>query len=212
MNFSAAAQSIRLNAGSKGFTLLELLIALVIFSLLAVMAYSGLNQVLIAQQRTEAQAKRLTEVQHTFTLLEHDIEQTVAREIRDAYGDPQPALIGNIYGDYLLELTHTGWRNPANNPRSNLQRVAYSVRDGKLHRYLWYMLDRAQDSVPFDMLLMEDVKEFEFRYMDKGQEWHTSWPDDLSSSTPDRSPPRAVEVSITTDDFGKITRRYRVPG
>lgn len=197
---------------SDGFTLLELLIAMAIFGILAVMAYSGLNQVLIAKERTDAQALRLTEIQRTFSLLEQDIEQTVSREIRDAYGDPQPALVGNIYGDYLLELTHTGWRNPANNPRSNLQRVAYTVRDGKLIRYLWYMLDRAQDSVPFDMELMGGVKEYEFRYMDKGQEWHTSWPDNLNSAKPDRSPPRAVEVSISTEDFGRITRRFQVPG
>jgi general secretion pathway protein J len=196
----------------QGFTLLELLISLTIFALIAAMAYSGLNQVLTARDRSDEQASKLADVQRTFNYLERDIEQTVDRKIRDGYGDSQPALVGNITGDYLLELTHSGWRNPANNPRSNLQRVAYTVRDEKLIRAIWYMLDRAQDSKPYESELMSGVKAFEVRYMNKGHEWVTGWPDALLGEKPDLSPPLAVEVNIDTKAFGKITRLFRVPG
>ena len=196
----------------RGFTLLELLISLAIFALIAAMAYGGLNQVLKTRDVADRQAGQLADVQRAFNFLERDIEQTVGREIRDAYGDSQPALVGNITGDYLLELTHAGWRNPANNPRSNLQRVAYTVRDEKLIRAVWYMLDRAQDSKPFESELMSGVKSFEMRYMNKGHEWVGSWPDALIGTKPDRSPPLAVEVNIDTKAFGKITRLFRVPG
>lgn len=195
-----------------GFTLLELLISLAVFALISAIAYGGLNQVLLARSQTDEQARQLTEIQRAFTFMGRDIEQTVPREIRDGYGDPQPALVGNMFGEYLLELTHTGWSNPASNPRSHLQRVAYTVRDEKLLRVLWYMLDRAQDSTPFESVLMSGVKQLEFRYMDKGQEWKTSWPDDSSGTGADRSPPRAVEVSIESDTFGRVTRLFRVPG
>jgi general secretion pathway protein J len=196
----------------RGFTLLELLISLAIFAMIAAMAYGGLNQVLIARDQTDQQSTQLADIQRAFNFLERDIEQTVDRGIRDAYGEPQPALLGNIAGDYLLELTHTGWRNPANNPRSNLQRVAYTVREEQLIRAAWYMLDRAQDSKPFESELMSGVKTFEVRYMNKSHEWVSSWPDELIGSKPDRSPPLAVEVNIETEDFGRITRLFRVPG
>ena len=197
---------------SHGFTLLELLISLTIFALIAAMAYSGLNQVLVARNNSDQQAGQLADVQRAFMFLERDIEQTVPREIRDGYGDLQPALVGNITGDYLLELTHAGWRNPANNTRSNLQRVAYTVRDEKLIRAIWYMLDRAQDSKPYESELMSGVKTFEMRYMNKAHEWVTGWPDTLAGAKPDRSPPLAVEITIESTAFGKITRLFRVPG
>lgn len=203
---------------SQGFTLLELLISLAIFALIAAMAYTGLNQVLASRSKSDQQAQQLAEVQRAFTFIGRDIEQTVPRKIRDDYGDLQPALVGNITGDYLLEFTHTGWRNPANNPRSNLQRVAYTLRDDKLIRAIWYMLDRAQDSKPYESELMSGVKDFELRYMNKAHDWVTGWPDDLtasgsgSGSAPDLSPPLAVEVTIDSKTFGKITRVFPVPG
>lgn len=200
----------------RGFTLLELLIALSIFAVIAAIAYNGLNQVLATRNRADVQANNLADLQRAFTYLERDIEQTVPREIRDGYGDLQPALVGNITGDYLLEITHTGWRNPANNPRSNLQRVAYTVRDEKLIRAIWYMLDRSQDSKPYESELMSGVKDFEMRYMNKSHEWVSGWPDDLSGSgpgnKPDLSPPLAVEVTIESKVFGKITRVFSLPG
>ena len=197
----------------RGFTLLELLVALIIFSILSAMAYSGLNQIVIAKERTEKNAKRLSNLQRAFTMLGRDIEQTVNRQIRGPYGDPQPALVGNYggYGDYMLELSRTGWRNPANNPRSNLQRVAYGVRDDKLYRYMWYMLDRAQDSEPFEVEVLDNIKEVTITYIDKQQEPHQGWPDTLGSE-PDKSPPRAVVVEIEMEGFGKVKRMFRVPG
>ena len=104
----------------QGFTLLELLISLVIFSLIAAMAYGALNNILIARSQTEAKVQKLYQLQMALTLMERDVEQAVDRPARDGYGDEKPALVGNEYGDYLLEFTRTGWLNPLNSPRSHL--------------------------------------------------------------------------------------------
>ena len=188
---------------SRGFTLLELLISLVIFSLIAAMAYSGLNNVLIARSQTEAKVQQLYKLQMALTMMERDVEQVVDRPIRDEYGDEKPAFVGNEYGDYLLEFTHTGWLNPLSSPRSNLQRVAYSIKEEKLIRTIWYALDRAQDSEHFDTVLLDDVKNLEFhgemqrafgeylddvknlefRYLDPNGEWQRSWPPQNLSGT-----------------------------
>jgi len=217
---------------NNGFTLLELLISLVIFGLIAAMAYSGLNNVLIARSQTEAHVQQLYKLQMALTMMERDVEQVVDRPTRDEYGDEKPALVGNEYGDYLLEFTRTGWLNPLSSPRSNLQRVAYTVKDEKLIRTIWYVLDRSQDSEHYDTVLLDDVKNLEFRYLDANSEWQRSWP---PQNTPGSIPgqvqqqnqqqqqaatqyiqqpvlPGGVVVELETKGFGKVERWFHVPG
>ena len=199
-----------------GFTLLELLVALSIFALLAAMAYGGLNTVLKARSATDAQALRLSQLQYTFFWLGRDIEQTVNRTVRDEFGDPQPALRGVELGDYRLALTRGGWRNPAHRPRSTLQRVAYGLHDDQLLRVYWNVLDRAPDSQPVENVLLDGVERLELRYLDAKKEWHDSWPAAVTGAVPGAAGtadlPAAVEVTIETKREGRITRLFGVAG
>ncbi|WP_455199542.1 type II secretion system minor pseudopilin GspJ [Kaarinaea lacus] len=199
-----------------GFTLLELIVTLAIFGLLSVLAYGSLNTVLKGKQVTEEHATRLAQLQRTFLWLERDIEQTVNRSIRDEYGDSQMAITGVEVGRYQLELTRAGWRNPAGRARSNLQRVAYSIRDEKLVRSYWNVLDRAQDSQPLETELLDGVTRMELRFLsiqsNNEQEWADSWPNYALGGQPTGDPPQAVEVTLETEAEGRLTRLFRVPG
>ena len=73
---------------TRGFTLLELLVALAVFAIMATAAYSGLRSVLFTRAAVEEQSRRLAAVQMAVYRLEQDVEQTLARGIRDEYGDP----------------------------------------------------------------------------------------------------------------------------
>ncbi len=64
---------------STGFTLLELLVALSIFSIVAVLAYGGLDSVLEQRILTEESAERLATLQKTYLIIQRDIEQLVPR-------------------------------------------------------------------------------------------------------------------------------------
>jgi len=195
----------------QGFTLLELVVAMAVFAIMAAIAYSGLNNVLIAQQQTEVHSEQLHQLQLAMTWLERDIEQTVNRGVRSQYGELLPPVIGNDFEGYLLELTRGGWRNPANQPRSHLQRVAYALRDEQLVRAYWRVLDRAEDSKPLENVLLDGVKAVEIRYLGANGEWRTSWPE--LSTTGNVNPeiiPKAIEVNVDTKQFGKITRLLRV--
>lgn len=196
----------------QGFTLLELLVALGIFALLAAMAYGGLNSVMTARQITTQHAERLSELQMAFLWLGRDIEQAVDRSIRDEYALVQPAMLGVETGRYQLELTRTGWRNPAGRTRSNLQRVAYGLRDGNLLRVYWNVLDRAQDSEPLESVLLEGVEKLELRFLNNRNKWQDSWPSSQLGGTVSATPPKAVEVTLETKNEGRITRLFRVPG
>lgn len=193
-----------------GFTLLELLVALAIFGLLATMSYSGLRTILEQQAGTEAAAERLAELQKIYMLMQRDIEQAVDRPVRDEYGDEQPALAG---GD-VLQLTRGGWSNPAARARSSLQRVGYAFEDDQLVRYSWSVLDRAQDSEPLRQPLTDSIEQLQLRYLAASNEWREQWPDtvpDTQSETPPSGLPRAVEVTLDHTQFGQLVWLFQLP-
>lgn len=192
---------------NKGFTLLELLVALLIFAVLAVMAYGGLQVVLDAQKRTETQSARLAELQTFFAILNRDIEQMIDRGIRDNYGEPRASLVGDRSS---IEFTHTGWRNPGGFARSNMQRVAYVIDDNKIVREGWQVLDRAQNSAPITNALLNDVNEIEIRFLDQDLQWQLQWPVLGAGSTTTPGLPRAVEIVVDVEGWGRITRLFGV--
>jgi len=195
-----------------GFTLLELLVALSIFGLLAAMSYSGLQAVLEQQSHTEQAAYRLGELQKVYLVMQRDIEQIVPRTVRDEFGDAQLPLIG---GD-ALQLTRGGWRNPAGRQRSTLQRVGYAYDDDEqLVRYSWSVLDRAQDSEPLQQPLIEDVERMGLRYLDGNDEWREEWPDAVAAidADPADAPalPKAIEVTLDHKTFGTLVWLFQLP-
>ena len=198
-----------------GFTLVELLVALAIFAVIAVMAYGGLSTVLQVHSHLEQQGTQLAHLQIAFTWLERDLEQIVDRPIRDEYGEKQPAIQGNLQ---QLELTRTGWRNPAQQSRSTLQRVAYHLEDKNLWRSYWQILDRAQDSRPLQVDLLSNVTEFQLRYLDNNLQWHEQWPllETLETSPTEvknqiQPTLKAIEVTVNVRGWGQLIRLFRVP-
>lgn len=198
---------ISLRARQDGFTLLELLVALLIFTFLAVMAYGGLRVVLDSQKRTAAEMMRLGELQTFFAILERDVEQMIDRDIRDAYGDEKASLVGDIN---TLEFTRSGWRNPAGFARSNMQRVAYALDQEEVIRYGWRVLDRSQESTPIEKVLLDKVNEFDIRYLDQQMQWQPQWPVLNANSTAIPGLPRAVEITVDVEGWGRITRLFSV--
>ena len=193
-----------------GFTLLELLVALSIFGLVATLSYSGLSAVMTQQSQTEIAADRLSELQKLYLIMQRDIEQVVLRPIRDEYGDVQPPLVGGEN----FQLTRAGWRNPAGRQRSNLQRVGYAIEEQQLVRYSWAVLDRAQDSEPLVQLLTEAVERIQIRYLGVDNEWKEQWPDTQTPANPAvvQSPlPRVVEVTVEHEMYGPIVWLFQLP-
>jgi general secretion pathway protein J len=201
----------RFRAVHAGFTLLELLVALAIFALLSVMSYGGLNTVLRQRAVTEVEAGRLAEVQKIYMLMQRDLEQIILRPVRGEYGDTLPALSG---GDGI-QFTRGGWNNPLGHPRSNLQRVGYAMVDGHLTRYVWIVLDRAQDTQPLEQPLSDQVTALDVRYLDDSDEWLTAWPNPAKVAAAGGVPvdelPRAVEITLTHRQYGTLVWLFRMP-
>ena len=187
----------------QGFTFIELLVALAIFAVLSLLAYGGLASVLDGSDLAGARAARLGELQRAVTRLADDLAQVSTRPVRDAFGDPLPALAS---ADATLELTHGGWRNPTGQARSTLQRVGYAIDDGVLVRRVWPVLDRAPDSLPLEQRLLTGTGDFALRFLaERGGRWESAWPP-AGSAVDNAGLPLAVEVTLEVDGFDRISR------
>ena len=189
---------------SAGFTLIEILVVLVIFSVLSVMAYGGLNTVLTLRSKVTEALDRTAALQKGYLRLRNDFQQLRARPARDAYGEPQPALL--VRSDGAVEFTRSGWRNPLSHARSALERVAYRIEDGKLIRENWPVLDRAQDSNVAAVTVLEQVEDARWRFLDADRQWQGSWPSAslVQSSPGTAAPPLAVELTLELKDLGEV--------
>jgi len=186
----------------RGFTLIELIVVLVIFAVVAVMAYGGLSAVLNARERVLQSLERTAALQKAYVRLRNDLQQLRGRSARDGYGEPQGALA--VLPDGAVEFTRSGWRNPLGQPRSALQRVAYRLDDeNQLVRASWTALDRAQDTEPSLVVVLEQVEDIRWRFL-QGNDWRDAWPPAGASGATLDEVPRAVEIVLTLKDLGEV--------
>ncbi|MES9970497.1 MAG: type II secretion system minor pseudopilin GspJ [Candidatus Thiodiazotropha sp.] len=196
---------------SDGFTLLELLIAMMIFAIMATFVYAGLKVILDTEHQTSQYSQRISKLQLGLNLMQRDIEQMVARPVRDEYGDQQPALKSGGISDILLEFTRDGFANPMQLPRSNLQRVGYTFEENTLYRLTWPTLDRSQESEPYRRKLIGDITSLELVFYDKALQEKREWPPRTSGGQ-DEDPsalPVSIEVKLELKDWGTIRRLFR---
>ncbi len=210
-----------MRAHQAGFTLIELMAAIAIFAVMATMAYGGLSAVLETREGVTAALERSKTLQMATWRIRRDLEQIVKRPVRDSFGDPQPSILGTPEAG--LAVTRNGWRNPLDLPRSSLQRTRYRLdEDNDLVREHWRVLDRAQDSVPVETTLIEDVESLEWRYLNAQREWQDRWPANASAlDTPAelaegaggaQEAPLAIELRLTTPAWGELRLLFMVPG
>ncbi len=205
---------------SRGFTLIEILVAVLIAAILAAMAFTAMSQALDHRQLIRARTERLAAVQATMRSLVQDFSQLQPRPVREPIGGGyQAALVGATAASPEVTFTRGGWANFAGEQRSTLERVRYALRDGTLYRDHWNVLDAQLQPGPVTRKLLDDVTDFQVRYMDNARNWQGAWPPQpLTGPTATagqqqlRWRPIAVEVTLQLKDWGTLTRLIEVAG
>ncbi len=188
---------------ARGFTLLEMVLALAVFALLGLMANRVLYQGMALEQRSARHASRLAQIQHALAIMERDISAMLPRPVRTtgALGGESPRTVIGRGGSDSLIFTHAGWLNPgATLARSRLQRVAYRVESESLVRAFLDYPDMPAGSDAHHRRLLNGVSALRLRYWVEG-DWRRDWQGDGAL-------PQAVEVSLTLSEGTTVTRRF----
>jgi general secretion pathway protein J len=170
----------------NGFTLVELLVALLIFSMLAAAGVGLLRFSVDAQAATKTRLDALASERRIEALLASDAAQAVPRLSRNVAGDTVQAFEGNASGFTLVR----GGVDPLTEiARPALQKVQVSLENDRLVRRTFPMLDGAEPGPP--AVLASRVTRAGFRYRSR-EGWRDLW-DPLR---PDLMP-RAIELVVT---------------
>ena len=90
----ARGESWALGKSGRGFTLIEVLVAMAITALISAVAYGALSSALSAAESVRSATVRSHDINQTLTVLSRDIRQVVNRSIIDEFNQPAPALSG----------------------------------------------------------------------------------------------------------------------
>jgi general secretion pathway protein J len=189
------------NPRARGFTLIEVLLALLILGVIAVLGYRAVSSLSDSETKLSNEATRWRTLDLFFSRLEGDLRQAMPRPAR--FGDTRmPAWIGSadVNGNSTLEFSRAG-------PEFTLeagsagQRLAYGFRDGTVEVRYWASYDRPSNVEPTAYPLVADIAQFHLSYLTRGGEWSDVWP--LSGEA---DLPRAVKVQLALASGESIER------
>jgi general secretion pathway protein J len=201
---------------SRGFTLLEILIAMAIFTLIGLASTNVLTTVIDSDEASTQRFERLEGLQRAMLTLERDILQAVPRAIR-VNGEPSQIVFSG--GRDLFEseadgigLVRGGWHNPQLMlPRSTLQAVGYRLQEGQLQRLYGNYLDNVIGFEPKVKVLMTNIEDFQVEFLTSANDKDSddaSWQESYTGTVL----PSAVAITIDSSIFGKIRREFMLAG
>jgi len=200
-----------MDRGTGGFTLVELLAAIAVLGVLAVLAFRGLGSVLEAEARVGAEARRWSDTATVFEQMSRDLSRTVARPVRsvraprsDGAGEAEAALVLRAQpagASAQLEISRHG-DAAEGAAQGALRRVGYRLRDETLEYLLWPALDAAPGTTPAAYPVLAGVAALRLRALGADGAWRTAWP----SGAPQGALPRAVEAQLVLAGGARITR------
>jgi general secretion pathway protein J len=138
---------------TRGFTLIELMCALVILSLLALMSFRGLGAVLDARDQVKQETEKWRALSAFFSRLQRDVQLSAPRPVR-------------------AEARRFEFTRLAPEGKDAPSRVAYVLNESKeIELWLW----STPDGDPTRHLVLPAVAQFELQYLDRTLAWRDAW-------------------------------------
>jgi general secretion pathway protein J len=221
---------------SQGFTLLEVMIALVISALIAVMAFESLDAADAGATRTNEVLNEINRLDRAWQIIAADLRHVIppAQADKNAVFKAESLRSSGEDADQLVLLfKRRGWVNFSNLPRSDLQLVGYRVEEGKLWRDFvpernleLSDIDLEEDD-GFHQLLLDGVEDVQLRMLHQGaitsrgksaleerefsEDWLQKWPDNTQQGASAQDLPLAVEITIELKGVGSSVRLFAMP-
>lgn len=192
---------------ARGFTLVELLVALAVFAAMAAIAQAALTAVVSTRTALDQRGAAVDAAARTLAMIERDLRAVVARPVRADLGVRLPALVA---GEGGLELSTLG-RGGAGDPgAARLERIGYRLGQGRLERLRWPAPDRADGTRPDSAPLLDGVVALRWRFLAFDGRWHPRWPP-AGADQAVASLPRAAELTLEHERLGRLQRLVELP-
>jgi len=136
-----------------GITLVEMLVALIIFALVGMASFTTLDTILRVRARTDGRLEQIARLDRALLIFSRDMAQA------------DPLSVNLLEGALAVELPYD----------ESMRR--YLFDDVELLR----QSGAAQSDDPLDQTLIGDVNDVRFQVLDLDRMWHDSWPRNTSS-------------------------------
>lgn len=188
----------------SGYTLIEIMVALVIFALLSAMTSYALFHAFQVRSRVNQQANRLNELQLAISLIQRDTQQIIERSIRGTAMQVSAPFIGQP--DYT-EFTRDGLVNPGGlEQQSTLKRVAYLCQNKQLIRRTWPMLDTPRRKKYTDKTLLSHLDQCAFAYLTRDHQVLPEWRENALEKNREKTAiPVALQMTLNLSQWGEMS-------
>lgn len=189
-------------ARARGFTLIELMVALLILAIVAMMSYRGLAAVLDARDHVAAETGKWRSVASFLARFERDVRMAAPRSVRTGAGiAPAWRATPAATIEPRLEFSRFASAEGTDSPR----RVAYALNAKReIELWLWPGLDLASAAQPARYAVLAGVTALEFQYFSADLAWVSAWP----ASPRDAALPRAVRLRVVLASGEEIVRVF----
>jgi general secretion pathway protein J len=190
-------------SAARGFTLVELLVAIWILAVVAIIAWRGLSALVATRDRLAPETDEVRAMLAGFGQMERDLAQAANPALVSL---AEPAVRLQII-DGVQTLQILRFSEPLADGASAVQQITYAVIDGALMRQSSPAVRSIQvaiNATPTTVRLIGDVASLQVREWRVNQGWVTPAPNDPT-------PPTGIEVQVTRSD-GTVLRRVLLVG
>ena len=191
---------------AKGFTLIEILVAIFLASLIVILVFSGLSTSLSMNEKTLNRSNLLSQITLTDKIIKRDLLHALDRKARDERGDE---LDSPLFGETLLNegiflafSIHTPIKDTS---QGALKWVEYSKEGSQIIRSEYSYADKVLDSLKHTSILLESVDSLDLKFFNQGS-FSEVWPPQEMVEFSEL--PQMIEISFKFKLYGDIFRRY----
>jgi general secretion pathway protein J len=183
---------------AKGFTLVELLVAIAIFAVLSALGWKVFDYIVKTKDQNSLHEQHLTELQDTYQQILRDTLQAVPLTA-NINGQIQPAM---VLQNGRFNFSKTGVTDPLEQGVSPDERVEYQYRadEQKLYRLKYFNLNQTGRDQPESSVLLSKVEQFQIVVLNPNE--LSQWPDssqDLNRPEQKQHLPKGLKISLTVN-------------
>lgn len=181
----------------RGFTLVELLVAIAIFAILSTMGWKIFNHVVSVRDRNVEHEHHLMALQSAHQQILRDSLQIVPLE-GSVRQNKRPAL---VLDEDTFHFSKVGVSDPLRQGYAPTERIEYRYRadEQKLYRLRYRHLNSDGRDQPDSSVLLENVEDFKILVLNP--ELLTRWPDNQQDQSQDPAAlkylPKGIQVVLT---------------